>query len=76
MDYKKALLKGKEDPTDLLITATTLNFLRMCDQYKITLEDICEDIDKISESIIWILTPRRKNPRRNPTKNCLKLWIE
>ena len=37
MDYKKALLKGKEDPTDLLITATTL-------------EDICEDIDKISES--------------------------
>ena len=30
MDYKKALLKGKEDPTDLLITATTLNFLRIC----------------------------------------------
>ncbi len=43
-------MKGKEDPTDLLITAITLNFLRICDQYKITLEDICEDIDKISES--------------------------
>ncbi len=25
MDYKKALLKGKEDPTDLLITATTFS---------------------------------------------------
>jgi hypothetical protein len=42
MDKKKA--------EDMMLTATTLNFLRICDKYAITMDDICEDIDRVVDT--------------------------
>ena len=33
---------------DILLTAVNINFLRICDKYKITLDDICNDLESCS----------------------------